>query len=116
MKQEQLLEAIGGVEEGMLMETEQTTHRAHMGVGRVLLIAAMILKDSVTSIRRDLLLVLEETKVRKSDWENDPLCGMTQEEYDEMYERIRAELMEELKYFVEAQKKQESGSEISETE
>lgn len=42
MKQEQLLEAIGGVEEGMLMEMEQPTHRTHMGVGRVLLIAAII--------------------------------------------------------------------------
>jgi len=82
----------------------------------ILLLAAMILKDSVTSIRRDLLLVLEEARVQQTDWENDPLCGMTQEEYNEMYERIRAELMEELKYFVEAQKKQEKCSEIPETE
>ena len=41
---------------------------------------------------------------------------MTQEEYNEMYERIRAELMDELKYFVEIQKEQETGSEVSETE
>ena len=32
----------------------------------------------------------------KADWELDPLCGMTMEEYQELYERIRAELIEEL--------------------
>ena len=82
-----------------------------------LLIAAMILKDSVSSIRQELQMVLElEQLQQKPSWEDDPLCGMTQEEYNEMYERIRAELMEELKYFVEIQKEQKNGSEVSETE
>lgn len=82
-----------------------------------LLLAALILKDSVSSIRRDLMLVLEESRqpVRPA-WMDDPLCGMTQEEYNEMYERIRAELMEELMHFVETQGKTESESQISETE
>ena len=72
-----------------------------------LLLAAMILKDSVSSIKQELELVLELERMQQdTSWEDDPLCGMTQEEYNEMYERIRAELMEELKYFVELQKGQ----------
>lgn len=60
-----------------------------------LLLSGMILKDSVASIRQDLQQMLEEQQAQQS-FENDPLCGMTQQEYDEMYERIKAELMEEL--------------------
>lgn len=84
-----------------------------------LLLAGMILKDSVTSIRQDLLLVLEEQQrlQQAQSWEDDPLCGMTQEEYDEMYERIRAELMEELmQIYGEVLKEQTTGSEICKTE
>lgn len=80
-----------------------------------LLIAAMILKDSVSSIQLELQHVLEMERLQqKPSWEDDPLCGMTQEEYNEMYERIRAELMEELMHFVETQKEQGNGSQISE--
>ena len=79
-----------------------------------LLLAALILKDSVVSIRQELDLVLEMERQRSNAWENDPLCGMTQEEYNEMYERIRAEIMEELMQFVEIQKKQETPSATSE--
>ena len=63
-----------------------------------LAISGLILKDSVAGIRQDMLLLLEESRQQEQPqpWENDPLCGMTQEEYNEMYERIRAELMEEL--------------------
>lgn len=76
-----------------------------------LLLAAMILKDSVVSIRKDLRTLVEESgKQQKKTWAYDPLCGMTQEEYDEMYERIRAELMEELKHLVETQQEQETSS------
>ena len=72
-----------------------------------LLLSAMILKDSVNSIQQQMQLILEmERQQQTPDWENDPLCGMTQEEYNEMYERIRAELMEELKQLVEEQKAQ----------
>lgn len=84
-----------------------------------LLLCSLILRDSVGSIRQELQMVLEMEQLQQkqqSSWENDPLCGMTQEEYNEMYERIRAELMEELKYFVEIQKEQKAGSEVSETE
>lgn len=66
----------------------------------VLLISTLILKDSVSSIRQDMQLLLEESRQQQLEptpsWGNDPLCGMTQDEYNEMYERIRAELMEEL--------------------
>jgi hypothetical protein len=64
-----------------------------------LLLAGLILKDTVTNIRAELqqaMIDLEEAE-KAADWENDPLCGMTQEEYNEMYERLRAEIMEELK-------------------
>lgn len=62
-----------------------------------LLLASLIMRDSVSNIRKELELVLEmERQQSKPSWEDDPLCGMTQEEYNEMYERIRAELMEEL--------------------
>lgn len=82
-----------------------------------LLLSALILKDSVLSIRQELQLVLEmERQQQIQSWESDPLCGMTQEEYNEMYERIRAEIMEELMYFVEIQKEQKAASEVSETE
>ena len=83
-----------------------------------LLLASMILKDSVGSIRQELDMVLEMERLQQeqASWENDPLCGLTQEEYNEMYERIRAELMEELKQFVELQKEQKTGSKVSETE
>lgn len=76
-----------------------------------LLLAAMILKDSVGSIRKDLRTLVEESqKQQRKNRAYDPLCGMTQEEYDEMYERIRAELMEELKHLVETQQEQETSS------
>lgn len=80
-----------------------------------LLLASLILKDSVVSIRQELQLVLdiERQKQQNPSWENDPLCGMTQEEYNEMYERIRAELMEELMQLGQIQTEQGSSSEIS---
>jgi len=78
----------------------------------VLLISAMILRDSVSGIQQQLQLILEiEQQTQAQSWENDPLCGMTPEEYQEMYERIRAELREELKYLVEAQSEQTACSE-----
>ena len=72
-----------------------------------LLLAGLILKDSVNNIRYEMqqaLLELEQEE--EPDWANDPLCGMTQEEYDEMYQRIRAELMEELLNCVQISQKQ----------
>ena len=64
-----------------------------------LLLAGMLLKNCVGSIRQELqkaMYELENPTEEENNWELDPLCGMTQEEYQEMYERIRAELMEEL--------------------
>lgn len=81
-----------------------------------LLLASLILRDSVINIRKELRQFLEEEQSAKEAWENDPLCGMTQEEYNEMYERIRAELMEELKHFAEVQMEPQKCSEISEKE
>ena len=83
-----------------------------------LFVAGIILKDSVASIRKEMLLALEESQriEQGQSWENDPLCGMTQEEYNEMYERIRAELMEELmQIYGEILKEQKNSSEGSET-
>ena len=67
-----------------------------------LMLAALIMRDSVGSIRKELqmMMELEQQQQASPSWENDPLCGMTQEEYDEMYQRIRAELMEELMQLV----------------
>lgn len=64
----------------------------------VLLISTLILKDSVASIRQDMYVLLEESRRQQQvpSLEDDPMCGMTEDEYREMYERIRTELMEEL--------------------
>lgn len=73
-----------------------------------LLFAGMVLKECVNNIRAELhdtLRQLEEPE-QAPDWESDPLCGMTQEEYNEMYERIRAELMEELMQIVQISQEQ----------
>ena len=79
-----------------------------------LLISTLILKDSVAGIRKEMLLFLEESCRQEQEpfREDDPLCGMTQEEYNEMYERIRAELMEELlKIYGEVLEEQKTGEE-----
>lgn len=83
----------------------------------ILLLAAMILRDSVKTIRSELQVVLMEAErlEQQASQEIDPLCGMTQEEYDEMYQRIRAEVMEELmQLYAEIQKEQGLRSEVSE--
>lgn len=61
-----------------------------------LMLAGLILRESVSSIRNELHTALEEMENEQPAWQQDPLCGMTQEEYAQMYERIRAELIEEL--------------------
>ena len=81
-----------------------------------LFITGWILKDSVASIRKDMLTIMQVSQLQEQAWENDPLCGMTQEEYNEMYERIRAELMEELmQIYGEVLKEQQNKSEHSDT-
>lgn len=68
-----------------------------------LLLVSFILKDCVNNIRKELEEAMEEAEAQpeEADWRSDPLCGMTQEEYNEMYERIRAELIEELMHCAE---------------
>ena len=61
-----------------------------------LLLAGLILKESVQNIRRELREAVEE-KNQEPGEEPDPLCGMTEEEYQQMVDRIRRELIEELK-------------------
>lgn len=68
-----------------------------------LLLLGLIFKDSVGNIRAELDQLLEEAEAREQKArEADPLSGMNQDEYNEMYERIRTELMEELMHGAEA--------------
>lgn len=63
-----------------------------------LFISGLILKDSVAGIRKDMLLILEESRRMEEGQApvEEPSGVMTEEEYEAMYERVRAELMEEL--------------------
>lgn len=72
-----------------------------------LLLAGLVLRDCVNNIKNELYTVMNELEApeEEADWESDPLCGMTQEEYQQMYERIRAELIEELMHCAELQGK-----------
>ena len=89
-----------------------------------LLISSWILRDSVASIKQEMLAIMEEESRELEKGQNqelDPLCGMTQEEYNEMYERIRAELMEELAHIYdgvhkEVPEKENDGAETPTTE
>lgn len=56
-----------------------------------LILASLILRESVRSIRSELEAVMEEEELPE-----DPMLSMSQEEYDQMYARIRKELIEEL--------------------
>ena len=59
-----------------------------------LLLAGLILRDSVRNIRSELQEAVKE--LERGNAPKDPLLEMTEEERQEMYERIRAELIEEL--------------------
>lgn len=50
MKKEQLLEAIGGVSEDMLLESEQRTRRSGKTVRRIVLVAAIVAALAVTAV------------------------------------------------------------------
>lgn len=56
-----------------------------------LILASLILRESVRSIRSELEAVMGEEELPE-----DPMLSMSQKEYDEMYARIRKELIEEL--------------------
>lgn len=68
-----------------------------------LLLAALILKDCVKNIRGELAEALRELEEPE---QTDPMLSMTPEEYEEMYQRIRAELIKELM----------EGAQVSQTE
>ena len=58
------------------------------------LLAGLILRDCVQNIRKELQAAMDE--LEKEQEKPDVLLEMTQEEREEMYERIRAELTKEL--------------------
>lgn len=67
-----------------------------------LLFSGLILRESVVGIRRELEAYKKEVhrlEVMEMQWQ--ARHGLTQEEYDEMNRRIRAELREEMKQLVE---------------
>ena len=62
-----------------------------------LVFAVIILRSSISSIRKELIEVLEESAAAAPEPVNSDLpLGMTQQEYEEMYARIRDELIKEL--------------------
>lgn len=65
-----------------------------------LMLAGLILRDCVKNIRSELVQAMEELEDVSQP---DPILDMTQEEYDQMYARIRAELIEELMHSAENQ-------------
>ena len=74
-------------------------------------------KSTVGSIQTELKMMLEmesrqalPEKEQTPAQKEDPLCGITEEEYQEMYERIRKELIEELMNFDETQSEQQQNS------
>lgn len=68
-----------------------------------LLLSALIFRDCIKNIRFELAVAKEELRQYE---ETNVLESMTDEEYDEMYARIRDELLEELMNCAEKQKKQ----------
>lgn len=82
-----------------------------------LILVALIMKNTVGSIRQELEMMLEiERRQQAEPAEEENPGEITEEEYTEMYERIRAELMEELKNFEGLQLEQAQCSEGTETE
>ena len=68
------------------------------------LLAGLILRDSVQNIRSELNAVMNE--LEREQEKSDVLLEMTQEEREEMYERIRTELIKELKQGAEKPEEQ----------
>jgi len=60
----------------------------------ILLLGGLLMKDCVRNIRNELEEAMEE--LERESAPKDPLLELTEEERNEMYERIRAELIEEL--------------------
>lgn len=81
----------------------------------ILLLSGFMLRDNVKNIQKELQKAMDELIVAEACEAHSEFAegGITQEEYQEMYERIRAELMEELKQN-EANQASGSGSEPNE--
>lgn len=60
-----------------------------------LVLAGLLLKESMSNIRKQ-IKELQELENKSEEPRIEDLCGMTQEEYKQLYERLSAELMEEL--------------------
>lgn len=71
-----------------------------------LALATLILQDCVRNVRREMLEAVRELERERRERPADPLANMTQDDRNEMYERIRAELIEELIHGAEHPKKQ----------
>lgn len=94
--------------EGSILSTIFSVFTNKMGflaciVFPCLLLATLVLQQSVKNIRSELEVAKRELQ-KELDKKEDPLLSMTQEERDEMYERIRAELIEELIHGAETPK------------
>lgn len=81
-----------------------------------ILLAAFILKSSVGSIQQELNAILEIEKLKNEEVPEETEPVVSEEEYNEMYERIKAELIEELTHVEEVQLGSGEDSEDSETE
>ena len=81
-----------------------------------ILLAAFILKSSVGSIQQELNAILEMEKLKNETDLEETEPVVSEEEYNEMYERIKAELIEELTHVEEVQLGSGEDSEDSETE
>lgn len=64
----------------------------------ILILGGLLMKDCVNNIRAELQKAMDELEREtvSAEPEPDPLLEMTEEERKEMYERIRAEVLEEL--------------------
>lgn len=67
MKKEQLLEAIGGVSEDMLLESEQRTHRSGKPVRRIFMVAAAVAALAITVVASTGILKAEENGTSASN-------------------------------------------------
>ena len=68
-----------------------------------LILAGVILKDCVKNIRGELSQIMEDMEQDENHQKQLKDAAMTEEEYAQMAERIRAELTEELKQGEEGQ-------------
>lgn len=81
-----------------------------------LVLISLIMKNTVGSIRRELDMMIEIERQQQAPSSKEITFEMTEEEYNEMYERIRAELIEELMHFEELRPEHDSSFEETKNE